>query len=66
MYRYYGSYIYKDTRSLVKHPQQVFNYRDMKLSALNSNKPSCYYDKTSADLIQCTIFKSPEKYSHAS
>ena len=35
-------------------------------SSLSSNIFSSSYDQPSADLINCTLLKSPEKYSHAS
>ena len=39
---------------------------DVKLSALNSNKPSSYYYLTSSDIVKWPILKSPEEYSHHS
>ena len=45
---------------------ETFISIDIKLSTLNSNKPSSYYDQPSADLIKCLLLKLPEKYSHTS
>ena len=39
---------------------------DMKVYDLNSNKYLSSYNQPSADLIKCTLLKSPERYSHAS
>ena len=41
-------------------------YLGMKLSALNSTKPSSSYDLPPSDIIKCPLLKSPEKYPHAS
>ena len=38
----------------------------MKLLTINPNKMFSSYDQHSADLIKCKLFKSPEKYFHAS
>ena len=44
----------------------IFNSLYMNLSALNSDKPSYYYEQYSSDIFQCPPLKSPEKSSHAS
>ena len=45
---------------------ETYSSVDMKLLTLNSIKYHSSYDQPSADLINCTLLKSPEKYSHAS
>ena len=39
---------------------------EIKLSSINSNKPSSYYEQPSADIIKLLLINEPEKYSHAS
>ena len=41
-------------------------YFVMKLSAITLKRKYSSYDQTSADLINCPLPNSPEKYSHAS
>ena len=44
---------------------ETVNSLSMKPLAPIANKPYSSYDQTSADLIQWTLLKSPEEYSHA-
>ena len=45
---------------------ETFISIDIKLSTINQNKSPFSHEKPSSDLIKWPLFKSPEKYPHAS
>ena len=47
-------------------PTKTNDSFDMNISDIPSNKPSSYYEQTSAYLIKLPLLKSPGKYSRAS